>query len=39
MTDFPHGTPHLSAMDRWAVALATALIALTVVGVLPRILQ
>ncbi len=39
MTDFPHGTPRLSAIDRWALALATALIVLTVAGVLPRILQ
>ena len=39
MTDFSHETPRLSAVDRWALALATALIVLAVVGVLPRILQ
>ena len=39
MTDFPHEPPRLSAVDRWALALATALVVLTVAGVLPSILQ
>jgi len=39
MTDFPHDLPRVSAVDRWALALATALIVLTVVGVLPQVLQ
>ncbi len=39
MTDFRHETPRLSAVDRWALALATALVVLTVAGVLPRVLQ
>jgi len=39
MTDFPHDPPRISAVDRWALAFATALIVLTVAGVLPRILQ
>ena len=39
MTDFPHERPRISAVDRWALALATALVVLTVAGVLPRILQ
>ena len=39
MTDFPHEQPngltHVSAQD-WLVALATALLALLLLGILPR---
>ena len=37
MTDFPHPPQRLSALDRWGLAIATALIVLIVAGVLPRI--
>ena len=37
MTDFPHEPQRLAALDRWALAIATALIVLIVAGVLPRI--
>ena len=37
MTDFPHDVRRLSALDRWDLAFATALIVLIVAGVLPRL--
>jgi hypothetical protein len=42
MTDFPHdgrhrSVLHPSALDNWAVAIATALVALIVLGVLPHV--
>jgi hypothetical protein len=41
MTDFPHNDRrsvlHPSALDNWAVAVATALVALIVLGVLPHV--
>jgi len=41
MTDFPRNERpsvlHPSAFDNWAVALATALVALIVLGVLPHL--
>jgi hypothetical protein len=37
MTDFPHARPRLAALDRWALAIATAFIVLIVAGVLPRL--
>ena len=36
MTDFPHQPQRPSALDRWALAIATALIVLIVSGVLPH---
>ena len=38
MTDFPNARRH-SALDGWALAIATALIVLIVSGVLPRLVQ
>ena len=38
MTVFPHDRRRLAALDRWALAIATALIVLIVAGVLPRII-
>ena len=39
MTDFPHdergGAP--SALDNWALAIATAFVALIILGVLPHL--
>jgi hypothetical protein len=41
MTDFSHderrSVLHPSALDNWAVAIATALVALIVLGVLPHL--
>jgi len=41
MTDFPHDERrrvlHPSALDNWAVAFATALVALIVLGILPHL--
>jgi hypothetical protein len=40
MTDFPHERRSVlqpSALDNWTVAIATALVALIVLGVLPRL--
>jgi hypothetical protein len=37
MTDFPHKPQRLSALENWAVAIATALGVLIIAGVLPRI--
>jgi len=40
MTDFPHesrSVPQRGALDNWAVAIATALVALIVLGVLPHL--
>ena len=39
MTFYPHDARRHTALDRWALAFATALIVLIVAGVLPRILQ
>ena len=36
MTDFPHEPQRRAALDRWALAIATALIVLIVAGVLPH---
>ena len=37
MTDLPHQPQRLLVLDRWALAIATALIVLIVAGVLPRV--
>jgi len=40
MTDLPHERRSLlqsGVLDSWAIAIATALVALTVLGVLPRL--
>ena len=37
MTDFPHQPQRAAALDRWALAIAPALIVLIVTGVLPRV--
>lgn len=40
MTDFPHDPQRLLtrlSLDDWAVAIATALLALILLGILPRI--
>ncbi len=37
MTDFPRELERGSAIETWALALATALVALIAVGVLPRV--
>jgi hypothetical protein len=40
VTDFPHDPQRLLArlsLDSWAVAIATALLALILLGILPRI--
>ena len=37
MTDFPHQPQRVAALDRWALAIATALIVLIVAGILPRV--
>jgi len=40
VTDFPHDPQRLPArlsLDSWAVAIATALLALILLGILPRI--
>jgi hypothetical protein len=40
VTDFPHDLQRLSArlsLDDWAVAIATSLLALILLGILPRI--
>jgi hypothetical protein len=37
MTDFPRGPERVSAIESWALAIATALVALIAVGVLPRV--
>jgi hypothetical protein len=40
MTDFPHERQTVlqrDALDNWAVAIATALVALIVLGVLPHL--
>jgi len=39
MTNVPQDARRHSALDRWALAFATALVVLIVAGVLPRILQ
>lgn len=40
MTDFPHDPQYFSARgESWALAIATALVALILAGVLPRILS
>jgi hypothetical protein len=40
MTDLPHEPPRLLqrfTFDSWAVAIATAFVALVVLGILPRV--
>ncbi len=40
MTDFPHDPQRLPArlsLDDWAIAIATALLAIILLGILPRI--
>jgi hypothetical protein len=37
MTDFPHEPERVSALEAWALALATALVALIAVGVVPHV--
>ena len=37
MTDFPHEPKRASRLEAWAFALATVLVALIAIGVLPRV--
>jgi hypothetical protein len=37
MSEFPDEPQQLSALENWPVAIATALIVLIIVGVLPRL--
>ena len=37
MTDFPHKPKRVSRLEAWAFALATTLVALIAVGVLPGV--
>ena len=37
MTDFPHEPKRVSRLEAWAFALATVLVALIAIGVLPRV--
>lgn len=37
MTDFPNEPKRVSRLEAWAFALATGLVALIVIGVLPRV--
>jgi hypothetical protein len=37
MSDFPHEPKRISALEAWTLALATALVALIAIGVLPRV--
>jgi hypothetical protein len=37
MTDFPHKPEHAPGLEAWALALATALVALIAVGVVPHV--
>ena len=37
MSDFPHESERISGLEAWALALATALVALIAIGVLPRV--
>jgi hypothetical protein len=37
MTDFPHEPERVSGLEAWVLALATALVALIAVGVVPHV--
>ena len=37
MTDFPHDPKRVSRLEAWAFALATTLVALIAIGVLPGV--
>src|SRR5262245_58096588 len=37
MTDFPHKSERVSALEAWALALATALVALIAIGIVPHV--
>jgi hypothetical protein len=37
MSDFPHKPERVSGLEAWALAFATALVALIVVGVVPQV--
>ncbi len=37
MTDFPHEPERVSRLEAWALALATALVALIAVGIVPHV--
>ena len=40
MTDFPQDHPHVvprSALEDWLIAIATALVALVLLGIVPRL--
>jgi hypothetical protein len=37
MTEFPHKSKRVSRLEAWAFALATVLVALIAVGVMPRV--
>jgi hypothetical protein len=37
MSDFPHKSERVSGLEAWALALATALVALIAVGVVPHV--
>jgi hypothetical protein len=37
MTEFPHKRKGVSRLEAWAFALATGLVALIAIGVLPRV--
>jgi hypothetical protein len=37
MSDFPHEPERVSALETWALALATALVALIAIGIVPHV--
>jgi hypothetical protein len=37
MSDFPHESERISGLETWALALATALVALIAIGIVPHI--
>ena len=36
MSDFPHDSERISGLEAWALALATALVALIAIGIVPH---
>ena len=37
MSDFPHESERISGLEAWALALATALVALIAIGIVPHV--